>query len=209
MNILDNDITKNFDKLWGASQEKIGRIILYMKGFYDSFKPDLYNSDIDDKTAFIRFSKLFVDNWVTAWYKVLDNNIDYLVSVLDQFKKPNYNFYNELYGQEIEYQFINMFMNIFSEHLDDIAVYTLIKQLRENTFIPTKITYSRKINICDNRFNIYDDIIYDIRIINSEPKIKIISKLKISDFRKLKTIIPFIDISEEIIEKVDQLLDYA
>lgn len=214
MNIINNDITKGFDKLWESSQERIGRMILYIQYFLDSFKPDLYPSETQDKISFIKFAKLFSEEWANCWYKTLDKNIDSLVMILDKFEvdhKDRYiEFYRELYRQEIEMKFICIFEDIFTIYLDEVKVYSLIKAVRENIFIPEKRTFKRELYIGNVRFNLYDDIIYDIKIIDDLPKIKIISKLKLFDFEKLNNVTKEIDIREEIIQEVERLeLKYA
>lgn len=214
MNIMNNDITKNFDRLWESSRTRIGRMILYIQYFLDSFKPDLYPSETQDKISFIKFAKSFSEEWADCWYKTLDKNIDSLVTILDKFevdhKDQYHEFYTELYRQDIEMKFVNIFEEIFNIYLDEVKVYTLIKDIRENIFIPEKITFKRELYLGDVRFNIYDDIIYDIKIIDDLPKIKIISKLKLFDFEKLNNVTKEIDIREEIIQEVERLeLKYA
>jgi hypothetical protein len=208
MNILNNNITVNFDKLLKSDRVRIAKIILYIQSFIESFKPDLYPPDTKDEISFIKLAKSLANEWTECWYKILEKNIDSLVLILDQFKPTRNifdNFYNELYGQELEIKFVDIFEEVFYDHLSEIKVYSLIKQLLDNTFVARKITYSREINICESRFNIYNDIIYDIKIIDRSPKVKIISKLKISDFRKLNSIVSEVDIREEIIQQVEEL----
>jgi len=215
MNIIENNnITKNFDRLWTYSQESIGRMILYLQYFLDSFKPDLYNPDEKDKISFIKFAKSFSEEWANCWYKTLDKNIDYLVAILDKFENDYRNqcdkFYGELYKQEIEFKFIKIFEEIFHIYIDEVKVYSLIKQIRENSFNPEKRTFKREIYLDDVRFNIYDDIIFDIKIVDDLPKIKIISKLKLFDFQKLNSVTKEVDIREEIIQEIERLeLKYA
>lgn len=214
MNIIrDHDITKNFDRLWTYSQESIGRMILYLQYFLDTFKPDLYDTNEKDKISFIKFSKSFSEEWIGKWYKVLDKNIDSLVLILDKFENDHNQygeFYRELYRQDIEFKFIKIFEEIFYIYIDEVKAYSLIKQVRENSFNPEKRTFKREIYLGDVRFNIYDDIIFDIKIIDELPQIKIISKLKLFDFQKLNSIAKEVDIREEIIQGIEKLeLKYA
>jgi len=214
MNITNNDITKNFDKLWESSQERVGRIILHIQYFLDSFKPDLYPDNTQDKVSFIKFAKSFSEEWAICWYNTLDKNIDSLIVILDKFKNDHKNqyheFYQELYRQEIEMKFISIFEEIFHVYLDEVKVYSLIKQVSENSFNPEKRTFKREMCLGDVRFNIYDDTVFDIKIIDDIPKIKIISKLKLFDFEKLNSVTKEIDIREEIIQEVERLeLKYA